>query len=100
MSAPEHHVEVEPPRKARWLDRLVMALLAVAVATATAALTPALLQAGGVELPVAAKPSADAAPLALPRRPPEIRNDIEEGAPHGQLGLARTAITLHDEPSL
>src|SRR5262249_2295278 len=42
------------PRPARWLDRLTGALLAVAVGAVTAAATPALLMASGVEVPVAA----------------------------------------------
>ena len=120
MSAPEQPSDehAEPHRKARWLDRAVTLLIAAAVTGAVAAVTPALLQASGVELPVAA-PAHTGAPLALPHRPPDIKNhpaapplfgppatlfdpdsDGDEGAPRGQLGLTRTPITLRDTPSL
>jgi hypothetical protein len=112
MSAPEQKAETqpeEPPRKARWLDRAVTALLALAFAAAMAAVTPALLQAGGIELPVAAQESPGelknhpgAPPLFGPPNlfDPDADQDDPPQEAHGQLGLARTALTLHEQPSL
>jgi hypothetical protein len=53
------------------MDRITAGLLAASVGVTLGAATPAFLRAAGVEIPVAAPPSS-AAPLALPRRPPEI----------------------------
>jgi hypothetical protein len=116
-----------PLAKHRWMDRITAGLLAASVGVALGAATPSFLRAAGVEIPVAAPPSA--APLALPRRPPEIL--AHEGLPDmpfdgddddapllsdpaspppapglrdasdpwSQVGLARGPVVLHEHPA-
>jgi hypothetical protein len=116
-----------PLAKHRWMDRITAGLLAASLGVALGAATPAFLRAAGVEIPVAASPSA--APLALPRRPPEILaheglpdmpfdgddDDVplfsdpspgplgpgglrDASDPWSQVGLARGPVALHEHP--
>jgi hypothetical protein len=102
-----------PAQPARWIDRLATALLALSLGVVVGAATPALLHAAGSDLAVLrAAPSLSASPLAMPRRPPEILahegdreglvesdGDSDETSlpePHGQLGLTRTPLVLHE----
>jgi hypothetical protein len=98
-------------QKTRWTDRLTTALLTASLGVAVGPAAPALLRAAGVASPAAA-PSESAAPLALPHRPPEILGHEGAGAlfdpdddeaqisePHGQLGLTRGPLVLHEHPA-
>jgi hypothetical protein len=103
---------------ARRIDRLTTALLAASVGITFGAATPSFLVAAGVDLPSVraqlpgAEPAPIDAPLALPHRPPEILGhpegaeypfdpDGEEDAPepHGQVGLTRRPLVLHEQPA-
>jgi hypothetical protein len=88
----------KPLPRTFWLDAIISALLALAIGVALAAATPALLQAGGLELPVTAAASPTAPPLALPHRPPEILGHADEDdvvLPYPSIGRR----PAHDEPS-
>jgi hypothetical protein len=97
-----------PPSKQRWMDRITTAILAASLGVTAGAATPALLRAAGVKTPGA--PSGSAAPLALPHRPPEILghegalfdpddDEAQLSEPHGQIGLTRGPLVLHEHPS-
>lgn len=97
------------PVRLRWVARLTTALLAASLGVLAGAATPAFLRAAGVKLR-SEEPPASAAPLALPHRPPELLShegpeglfdpDDDEAPPsHGQLGLAREKVALHEQPA-
>jgi hypothetical protein len=103
---------------ARRIDRLTTALLAASVGITFGAATPSFLVAAGVDLPSvgAELPGTEASPaeerLVLPHRPPEIvahpdgteypfdpDGDDDAPEPHGQLGLTRRPLVLHEQPA-
>lgn len=105
--------EAAPAPPARWIDRLSGALLLGAAIVSAAAAGPAVLRASGVPRLDRAAPM-DAAPLDLPRLPPEILadprpmleadHDLDGDEPpsppaHLKIGLARRALLLRDGPS-
>jgi hypothetical protein len=101
-----------PAAPTRWLNRLTTALLALSIAIAVGAATPALLRAAGSELVPRDAPPLSAPPIAMPRRPPEILGHEGEPerlfepdgesdgtprpGPRGQLGLTRGPLVLHE----
>jgi hypothetical protein len=68
-----------PPRPARWLDRLSVALVCVGVLGAAAAAAPSILRATGVDVPAVATVSApSAAPSATAAAPRPTNYAVDE----------------------
>jgi hypothetical protein len=101
-----------PTTAARRIDRVTTALLAASVGLTVGVATPSFLVAAGVDLPSVRGELPAGEPLVLPHRAPEIvghsegtelpfdpDGDDDTPEPHGQVGLTRGPLVLHDQPA-